>query len=48
MTDDPLASRWPLPDHDAERDALLAAYGDPARGYHDRTSWAARMPMTPR
>jgi predicted metal-dependent HD superfamily phosphohydrolase len=36
MTDDPLASRWPLPDHDAERDALLAAYGDPARGYHDR------------
>jgi predicted metal-dependent HD superfamily phosphohydrolase len=35
MTDDSLAGRWPLPDHHAERDALLAAYDDPARGYHD-------------
>jgi predicted metal-dependent HD superfamily phosphohydrolase len=33
MTD--LPSRWPLSDHVAERDALVAAYGDPARGYHD-------------
>ncbi|MDX6357982.1 MAG: hypothetical protein QOH37_1036 [Nocardioidaceae bacterium] len=30
-----LAGRWPLPDHHGEREALLAAYGDPARGYHD-------------
>jgi predicted metal-dependent HD superfamily phosphohydrolase len=30
-----LAARWPLRDHLVERDALLAAYGDPARGYHD-------------
>ncbi len=36
MTDDPLPARWPLADHEGERDALLAAYGDPARGYHDR------------
>jgi predicted metal-dependent HD superfamily phosphohydrolase len=35
MTDDSLAGRWPLSDHHAERDALLAAYDDPARGYHD-------------
>jgi predicted metal-dependent HD superfamily phosphohydrolase len=35
MTTDPLAGRWPLPDHLAARDALLSAYGDPARGYHD-------------
>jgi predicted metal-dependent HD superfamily phosphohydrolase len=35
MTVDPLASRWPLTDHLAERDALLSAYGDPGRGYHD-------------
>jgi len=33
MTD--LAARWPLPDHHDVRDALLAAYADPARGYHD-------------
>ena len=33
MTD--LPSRWPLPDHGAERDALVAAYADPERGYHD-------------
>ena len=26
---------WPLPDRDALREALLAAYGDPRRGYHD-------------
>jgi predicted metal-dependent HD superfamily phosphohydrolase len=26
---------WPLPDSPALRDALLAAYADPARGYHD-------------
>jgi predicted metal-dependent HD superfamily phosphohydrolase len=30
-----LAGRWPLPDHLALRDALLAAYGSPERGYHD-------------
>jgi predicted metal-dependent HD superfamily phosphohydrolase len=35
MTADELVDRWPLPDHRAERDALLTAYGDPARGYHD-------------
>jgi predicted metal-dependent HD superfamily phosphohydrolase len=35
MTTGHLAGRWPLPDHHGERDALLAAYGDPARGYHD-------------
>jgi predicted metal-dependent HD superfamily phosphohydrolase len=35
MTAGPLAKRWPLADHRAERDALLSAYGDPARGYHD-------------
>jgi predicted metal-dependent HD superfamily phosphohydrolase len=29
-----LAARWPLPDHDALRDDLLAAYGT-GRGYHD-------------
>ena len=34
MTDSSRA-RWPLPDHLEVRDALLAAYGDPARGYHD-------------
>ncbi len=33
MTD--LAERWPLPDRLETRDALLAAYADPARGYHD-------------
>jgi predicted metal-dependent HD superfamily phosphohydrolase len=35
MTPDELAARWPLPDHHGERDALVAAYGDPVRGYHD-------------
>jgi predicted metal-dependent HD superfamily phosphohydrolase len=30
-----LAARWPLPDHADARDALLAAYDDPERGYHD-------------
>lgn len=30
-----LSARWPLDGHDALRDRLLAAYGDPARGYHD-------------
>ena len=33
MTD--LAERWPLADHRDVRDALLAAYADPSRGYHD-------------
>jgi predicted metal-dependent HD superfamily phosphohydrolase len=33
MTD--LIQRWPLPDHATDRDALLTAYADPARGYHD-------------
>lgn len=31
----PLADRWPLPGATDARDALLAAYADPARGYHD-------------
>lgn len=26
---------WPLPDGEAVRDELLAAYADPSRGYHD-------------
>lgn len=30
-----LADRWPLPQEAALRDALLAAYADPARRYHD-------------
>ncbi len=30
-----LSERWPLPDATDVRDALLAAYADPARGYHD-------------
>ena len=29
------ADRWPLDGQDALRDALLAAYGDAGRGYHD-------------
>jgi predicted metal-dependent HD superfamily phosphohydrolase len=33
MTD--LADRWPLAEHADVRDALLAAYADPSRGYHD-------------
>jgi len=30
-----LIQRWPLPDAGPLRDELLAAYADPARGYHD-------------
>jgi predicted metal-dependent HD superfamily phosphohydrolase len=30
-----LAERWPLADLADVRDALLAAYADPSRGYHD-------------
>lgn len=30
-----LADRWPLPQEAELRDALLAAYADPARRYHD-------------
>lgn len=30
-----LAERWPLAAHTDVRDALLAAYDDPSRGYHD-------------
>jgi predicted metal-dependent HD superfamily phosphohydrolase len=33
MTD--LARRWPLPELADLRDALLAAYSEPSRGYHD-------------
>jgi predicted metal-dependent HD superfamily phosphohydrolase len=37
--DDPvppgLEDRWPLPDATDARDELIAAYADPARGYHD-------------
>jgi predicted metal-dependent HD superfamily phosphohydrolase len=32
-----LLSAWPLPDGIDLRDDLLAAYGDPTRGYHDAT-----------
>ncbi|MCY7397064.1 MAG: hypothetical protein LH468_13110 [Nocardioides sp.] len=32
---EPLAERWPLPEAHDVRDALLAAYADPARSYHD-------------
>ncbi|MGA8247455.1 MAG: hypothetical protein WB797_11160, partial [Nocardioides sp.] len=35
VTTDDLAGRWPLADHLETRDALLAAYADPRRGYHD-------------
>ena len=34
-TSTPLADRWPLPQAAELRDALVAAYADPARGYHD-------------
>ncbi len=30
-----LAARWPLPGTDTVRDALLAAWDEPERGYHD-------------
>jgi len=30
-----LQTRWPLAGEDSVRDELLAAYADPARGYHD-------------
>jgi predicted metal-dependent HD superfamily phosphohydrolase len=30
-----LSDRWPLPDAPEVRDAVVAAYADPARGYHD-------------
>ena len=30
-----LSDRWPLPDAPEVRDAVLAAYADPSRGYHD-------------
>src|SRR5215203_321723 len=33
MTD--LRDRWPIPGRHDVRDALLAAYADPARAYHD-------------
>ena len=36
MSDTPgLADRWPLAGAESVRDALLAAYADPDRGYHD-------------
>jgi len=31
-----LADRWPLPSLPEVRDELLAAYGEPGRGYHDQ------------
>lgn len=31
-----LSARWPLATHDEVRDELLAAYGEPRRGYHDQ------------
>jgi len=30
-----VADTWPLPDGEDLRDALVAAYSDPSRGYHD-------------
>ena len=30
-----LSDRWPLPDSPDVRDAVVAAYADPSRGYHD-------------
>jgi predicted metal-dependent HD superfamily phosphohydrolase len=30
-----LSDRWPLPDHPELREALLTAWGDPSRRYHD-------------
>ncbi len=36
MPPDGLAQRWPLPDRLEVRDALLAAYAEPERGYHDQ------------
>ena len=36
----PLPPTWPLPDGTDVRDALLAAYADPSRGYHDTTHLA--------
>jgi predicted metal-dependent HD superfamily phosphohydrolase len=30
-----LSDRWPLPESPEVRDAVVAAYADPARGYHD-------------
>ena len=30
-----LSDSWPLPDSSEVRDAVVAAYADPARGYHD-------------
>lgn len=35
MTRSALAGRWPLAGGHEVRDALLEAWGDPARGYHD-------------
>ena len=35
------AADWPLSGAEALRDELLAAYGDPARGYHDLTHLTA-------
>jgi predicted metal-dependent HD superfamily phosphohydrolase len=32
--------QWPLPEATGLRDELLAAYGDPGRGYHDTTHLA--------
>lgn len=32
-----IAERWPLPDHHEARDALLRAYGEPGRRYHNLT-----------
>ena len=36
VTTTELAERWPLPGREDLRDALLAAYAEPARTYHDR------------
>ena len=45
-----LREHWPLPTGDDVRDALLAAYADPTRGYHDTrhlTEVLARLPSSP-
>lgn len=35
-----LREHWPLPGHESLRDRLVAAYGEPGRGYHDTTHLA--------
>lgn len=41
LMDDHPPPRWPLPDGEGLRDAILAAYAEPDRGYHDTGHLAA-------